>query len=327
MKHLLIILLPILFYGCGFSSNPNPPLSGGLYLYDLVWTSDGEKIIVNADSTTPNGDSFRSIRVYDKEGSPLHTYMLPKFFYFNRIWATTDDTTFISYTSSAGVYSVFRYYLESGTTSQIAGGLIYAESFDNHHLLVGPYTYQNRKTDFLAVDISEIKPRLQGSWFEATPGYTNAVWINYKNVGYFRYNSFNLIDFAIVDTNGVTLDSFDVSGIQGLSGVEVFYGPGAFYFVNNNGILKYDSAAKTNSFLLKDYIFYSAIASDGSFIVYESGNVQPSLRIINTKTGVSKSLSYSADHLKISPLNDKLAYIDKSTSYEGKLVIIPVSAP
>ena len=330
MKYLFVILLPIFLAGCIVDYRPNSDEEfRGLFLSDLIWTSDGNHILVSSDSVTTNNSTFYAIRDYDKSGTLIHPYDFSSNYYPPQLWPSSDDSTFFFSSSYSGNYAVYRYYIGSGTTTPIAGGLIYAESGDDRHLFIGPNSNQYYTNDnFLIVDAGGSKPRLEKSWFDPTPQYSDGVWIGSNRVGYFRYNSFNLVDFVIADTTGVKLDSFDVSGLSDFYSIQVFHGPGALYFSGYNGIMKYDSAAKTTSYLNQDEIYAADISPDGSFMVYERGGSSASLVAINTKTGVTKELATDLeDHPKISPAGNEVAFIDKSNSSGGTLKVLSVSAP
>jgi hypothetical protein len=333
MKYLSVILLPLLFTGCVGEHMMGFPPHTSLTLSNAIWTADGSKVIAFVDSGVENG---LRIRIYDKSGTLIQSYNYsgpyPGSPYYSGygIWASNDDSTFFSgnYFSSYGNITQ-RYSFLSGQVSDVAGGTIYAESNDRNHLLIGPYSSQNNSPTVLIVDVTNSKSRLQTNWTDASSQYTNSLWMGDKNVGYYRYNNLNLVDFLIRDTSGTKLDSFDITYL--MTGGQIFYGPGTLYSVGYGGILKIDSAAKTNSALSSDNIGNADISSDGNFIAYSTNNLSTAssgIYLINCKTGiVKKAAGVVGINLKISPSNDYLAYIDKTDQYIDNLVIIPVSAP
>jgi len=340
MKYLAVILLPLLFMGCVVDHSPEHSNRTALRLYTLNWTLDGNHILVVSDTMRSDNGPLDQIRDYDKNGTLLQYY---PFFDRNTVNSTTvllptddDSTCFFSTTLSiGGDYTLYRYFLASGSYLPIAGGSIIAESSDARHLLIGSNVYPYNTNNFLVVDVSGSKPRLEKSWYDPVPQlYSGGVWIGSNHVGYLRDNSFNLVDFVITDTTGVKLDSFDVSGISDFYGIQVFHGPGTIYFSERNGIMKYDSAAKTSSMLVQGIINSPDISPDGSFIVYVAADLgnQGSLMVVNTKTGASKVLATTAENniegsVKVSPLGNQVAFIDNSSTYGGLLKILPVSAP
>ncbi|MEP7234346.1 MAG: hypothetical protein ABI778_03530 [Ignavibacteriota bacterium] len=220
-----------------------------------------------------------------------------------------------------------RYNFISLTPTVIAGGSINAQSQDRNHLLIGLASYQTMGNNFLTVDVSKAAPRLQGGWLDNSSQYNNGIWMGENSVGYFRKNSFNLVDFIITDTAGVKQDSLDISIDDNLYYTKTYHSPGFIFFAGFNGIIKYDSASKARSVLSIVGSYQHDAAGDGSFIVYIPSFYPYELDIINPKNGVSKRLANSATFIKISPAGNQLAYFDKSPSSGGKLIVIPVSAP
>jgi hypothetical protein len=225
MKYFFVLLIAVFLAGCNFGYMPNYKPPTGVQVSDMVWSSDGNHIIILADSFAAN-NSVWILRLYDKSGTYVRSYELPTNLHSNNIWASNDDSSIFQSTYSGGDYIVQRYYFTSATTTAIAGGEIYAQSADHNHLFIGPYSYQTQGNNFLTVDVSGNKPRLQKSWSDPSPEYQNGMWAGNNSIGYFRRNSFNLIDFVITDTAGVKLDSFDVSRLSDLYSAKPYHSPG-----------------------------------------------------------------------------------------------------
>ncbi|MDP4236822.1 MAG: hypothetical protein Q8919_10270 [Bacteroidota bacterium] len=335
MKHpsrllsIFVLALLILFGGCIVEYNPNAGLPQGDQLQKLTWTPDGMKVIVQTDSFAGSAYMQR-IRLFDQSAALVQSFDVPIGNAFQGdIWPTADDSTIFASIYTGSLYTVSRYFLASGSRTAIAGGAVYGESVDHRHLFIGPSGYQSQSGKYLVVDAGSEKPRLESSWLDVAPSqYTTGAWIGASNLGYFRYNSFNLVDFVITDSLGTKLDSFDVSFLTQYYNTQAFHGPGALYITGRDGVLKYDSASRTHSFLTTDNISQADISPDGSFIVYAAGLSTYTLTVLNTKTGATKQLASNyVVYPKISPSGDHLAYIDKSGTSGGKLVVMPISAP
>ncbi len=337
MKSLLVVLLALscsFISGCVLDYNPNSRLPPENPFRALTWNADGSRIFAIVDSFA-TGTSYR-IKEYDKDGNLLQSFPQPEelsYWSGRFIWGTNDDSTFY-FTSRRDFYRVNKYNPANGLISEIAGGTVYGISPDRNHVFIGPYGQSSGSSiqnDFLILDVSTSKTRLQKSWQSAVPSYYyySGAWLGNSSVGYFRYNQLNLVDFVIVDTNGVRVDSFDVP-FSRRNETRIYHGNGNILFATPDSLIQFDSVTRTFKTLIKDYFIESSVSSDGTFIVYSTGGYYGGspLFVINTKTGVSKMLTGQASGLvAISPANDHVAYLDNSDSKTYKLTVIPVSAP
>jgi hypothetical protein len=325
-----ILAVLSLFAGCIIESVPSYHPRPGIRFQSLAWNSDGTMVFAAVDSIESSGYYNNLVRIYDKNGVLLQSFPAPGDLRYSDIWGSSDDSTiFYSSQRDYNYYYITRYSPKSAAGYVIAGGTIYGESHDRSHLFIGPYGSsgnQGINNGFLIVDVSKTKVRLQKSWVDQAPRSSSGIWMGSISVGYFRFNSLNLIDFVIVDTNGTKLDSLD-PGITPLYNMKALYGPGKIYLTGSEGIIAYDSATKNSKTLIKDYAFNSDIASDGTFITYMNSSYG-GLSVVNTASGATKTLSSSAaQYFKISPATNQLAYVDNSNSDFERLVIIPVAAP
>lgn len=329
ISFVFLAMLP-LFIGCVIETVPSYHPHPSIRFRGMAWNSDGSKVFAIVDSIDNNGINNNLIRIYDKNGTLIRSFNAPGDLRYSEIWGTSDDSTI--YYRAQGDYSYYyitRYSVQTGASSIIAGGTIYGESQDRSRLFIGPYgTYGNQgiNNNFLIVDVRNAKVRLQRSWADQAPSSSTGIWMGNKGVGYFRFNSLNLIDFVIVDTNGLKVDSLD-PGITPLYNTKALYSPGKIYLSGSDGIIVYDSVAKNQKTLTQEYVYNGDIAADGTFIIYMSSS-SGGLSVINTANGTSKALASGArQYFKISPATNLLAYVDNSNFDFEKLAIIPVTAP
>ncbi len=327
----LVPFCGVLLNGCFWLTSP---FSGPNVTYPttqveaLVWSPDGSKCVSIEQHTqdATSGSSF-AVVTYDRDGKQVASSALGQDAYPTGPMFVDPSNAVVYFSNGTDVEQMA---LATGLVTPLVYSYnLVAQSASGKYLLLTNERAQQSPQSFELLDISGSRPRPVHQWAVnlATYSYPGVAWLGDSVFGYLAYRSSSALSLFVVDTNIQRHDSLETTSDLDAANAGVLGGGGNFYLASQLGITKLASGT-AGTMIVQDTAAAATISRDGRVIAYCTNQYSASsLRLLNTATGKTATISSDASKPSMATAGDRVAFIESPDFYHSNVRILPVQIP